>query len=97
MIEALKRSALKVALADSVALLSYPQPREYWRAAARAFARPLAYLVTPRFAAQAESLRANRPETHVEVFEHASHALFVDQAQRFNLALAEFCDGLAPA
>jgi len=28
-IEALKRSALKSPLADSVALLSYPQPREY--------------------------------------------------------------------
>jgi len=97
LIETLKRSALKVALADSAALLSYPQPREYWRAAARAFAKPLAYLVTPRFAAQAESLRANRPATRVEVFEHASHALFVDQPRRFNSTLAEFCDGLAPA
>ncbi len=86
-IEEVKRSALKTTLEQSIALLSYPLPREHWRRIARAFPKPLSYLITPRFAAQAASLKAARPATQVEVFKEAGHALFVDEAQRFNAAL----------
>lgn len=90
LIDEISRSVLKTRLEHSIALLSYPLPREHWRAVARAFPRPLAYLVTPRFAAQASNLKSARPDTRVEVFDGAGHALFVDQPQRFNEVLAEF-------
>ncbi len=90
-IEEIKRSALKTTLEQSIALLSYPKPREHWRQVARAFPKPLAYLVTPRFGAQGASLKAARAaSTHIEVDEHAGHALFVDEAQRFNSTLMHF-------
>lgn len=89
-IDEIKRSMLKTRLEHSIALLSYPLPREHWRGIARAFPKPLAYLVTPRFAAQAQNLKAARPATQIEVFEGAGHALFVDQAERFFAVLGAF-------
>lgn len=87
-IEEIKRSALKTTLEQSIALLSYPMPREHWRRVARAFPKPLAYLVTPRFATQAHNLKAARPATRIEIFKNAGHALFVDEAARFNAVVA---------
>lgn len=87
---AIRRSLLKPRLEQSIALLSYPLPREHWRAIARGFAKPLAYFVTPRWAGQASSLQQHRPGTRIEVFDGAGHALFVDQADRFNAALGGF-------
>lgn len=91
-IEAIKRSALRLPVEDSIALLSYPLPREHWRSIARAFPKPLAYVVTPRLEPQAKSLQANRPATRIEVFRDAKHALFVDQPERFNQVLGEFIE-----
>jgi microsomal epoxide hydrolase len=91
----LVRSVLQAPLDASVALLSYPLPREHWRRIARAVRRPLAYAVTPRFAAQARSLEEHRPGTQVEVFEQSGHALFVDAAARFNATLARFAAAAA--
>jgi microsomal epoxide hydrolase len=88
-IAALVRSVLKTPLEASVALLSYPLPREHWRAIARGLRRPLTYVVTARFAEQARNLQSSRPATRVEVFEQAGHALFVDEPARFNDVLAE--------
>jgi microsomal epoxide hydrolase len=65
-------------------------PRERWRDTAQKFAKPLLYAVTPQYLAQAESLKSNRPATRVEIFESAGHALFVDEAERFNAVLADF-------
>lgn len=89
-IDEIKRSMLKTRLEHSIALLSYPLPREHWRDITRAFPKPLAYLITPRFAAQAQNLKAARPATQIEVFEGAGHALFVDQAERFSAVLGAF-------
>ncbi len=83
-IDGLVRDALRMPLADSIALLSYPIPRSHWRRIAEDFDRPLAYLVTPRLREQAEHLQRARPASRVAVFEHAGHALFVDEAERFN-------------
>lgn len=82
--------ALRLPLDASIALLSYPRPREHWRDIARGLSTPVAYAVTPRLAAQAASLRQHRPATRTEVFERAGHALFVDEAQRFNELVHEF-------
>jgi len=60
-----------------------------------AFDRPLAYLVTPRLRAQAQNLLRARPRSTVEVFETAGHALFVDEATRFNRSIEDWAGTLA--
>ena len=89
------RSALRTSLEQSIALLSYPLPREHWRNIARALRVPLAYLVTRRFAEQAQNLKAARPATTIEVFDGAGHALFIDQPARFGASLDAFLSRLA--
>lgn len=89
-IDVLVRGAKRMSLSDSIALLSYPFPRTHWKEIAHAFDKPLLYVVTPQFAAQAQNLEKNRPGTRVEIFERAGHALFVDEPDRFNSILADF-------
>lgn len=83
-------SALQMRLQDSLALLSYPVPREHWRAAAHGVKGPFLYVVTPQFAEQAANLARNRPGTETVVFDQAGHALFVDEPERFNALLEDF-------
>jgi microsomal epoxide hydrolase len=52
--------------------------------------RPVLYAITPPLKAQAEMLKARLPKARVELFEDCGHALFVDDAARFNKLLAEF-------
>lgn len=88
---ALRDAALRMPLEASLSLFPGERiPRERWRDTAHRFSKPLLYAVTPQFAAQAESLKADRPGTRVELFETAGHALFVDEAERFNAVLADF-------
>jgi microsomal epoxide hydrolase len=93
-IEALLQGALRIKLEDSIALLSYPFPREHWKEIAHAYAKPLLYAVTPQFSAQAENLKKNRPATQIEHFRRAGHALFVDEPERFNKLILDFARGL---
>lgn len=93
-IDALLRGAKRMPLENSIALLSYPLPRTHWKEIAHAFDKPLLYVVTPQFAAQASNLAANRPGTRVEIFERAGHALFVDEPERFNALLTDFVAAL---
>jgi microsomal epoxide hydrolase len=72
------------------ALLSYPVPRTYWREAVYAARVPVLYVVRPGFAAQAANLQRNRPDTETAVFSDAGHALFVDDATRFNALMQDF-------
>ena len=89
-IEQLKQAALKMPLDGAIALLSYPFPREHWRKIATSFAKPLCYCVTTRYLEQARNLQRERPATRVEYFEHAGHALFVDEPERFNRIVSDF-------
>jgi microsomal epoxide hydrolase len=89
-VSALVAGALQMRLEDSLALLSYPVPREHWRAAAHGVKAPLLYAVTPQFAEQAANLARNRPGTETVVFERAGHVLFVDEPERFNALLDDF-------
>jgi microsomal epoxide hydrolase len=93
-IDALLRGAKRMPLENSIALLSYPLPRTHWKEIAHAFDKPLLYIVTPQFAAQAHNLAANRPGTRVEIFERSGHALFVDEPERFNALLTDFVAAL---
>jgi microsomal epoxide hydrolase len=91
-LEGMTRAALRVPHEASIRLLAYPRPREFWRESLHAVRTPLMYAVTARFRGQAESLKRRRPGAWTEVFENAGHALFVDEAARFNALLAEFLD-----
>jgi len=84
------RASLQVPPEGAIALLSYPYPREFWKNSLYATDLPLLYAVTERYAEQGENLKKHRPEAWVEVFPEAGHALFVDEADRFNRLLDDF-------
>ena len=92
----LTESALRMPLDASLALFPRGVPREHWRDIVRAFRKPLMYVVTEQFAAQARNLLRYRPGTRVEIFEAAGHALFVDDADRFSRVLLAFVDEIGP-
>ena len=83
-LERLTEATLRTPLAASRLLLAYPMPRSYWREAVYATKVPLLYVIRPRWVAQGENLVRNRPDTEMEVFTDAGHALFVDEPARFN-------------
>ena len=87
--------AKRMSVEQSIALLSYPFPRSHWKEIAHAFKKPLLYVVTPQFEAQAHNLQKNRPGTVVEVFKDAGHTLFVDQPERFNALVLKFAASLS--
>ena len=89
-LDALTAQSLRTPYKASVQLLTIKQPREFWRAAVYATAKPVLYVVTPRLKGQAENLQRKRPATRTAVFEDAGHALFVDEPARFNALLDEF-------
>lgn len=86
----LVRASQRMPVDAAVALLSYPYPREFWRDIVYATDRPLLYAVSERFRGQADNLRRRRPQAWTEVFANAGHALFVDEAARFNVLLDDF-------
>ena len=94
-INAFVQLAKRLPLEESLALLSYPFERAHWRRIAHGFTKPLLYVVTPQFEAQARNLQKNRPATQIEIFRNAGHALFVDEPERFNSLLARFAARLA--
>jgi len=94
-IDSLVQQAKRLPLEASIALLSYPFERAHWRRIAHGFTKPLLYVVTPQFEAQALNLQKSRPATQVEIFRDAGHALFVDEPERFNSLLARFAARLA--
>jgi non-heme chloroperoxidase len=96
-LEALVDAALRMPLEASLGLFPRGMPREHWRDITRVFGKPLLYVVTEQFAAQAQNLLRNRPGTRIEVFETARHALFVDEPDRFNRLLVAFVDEIAAA
>ncbi len=71
-------------------LLDYPVPRIYWREAIYATNKPVLYAVRSGFAAQAANLQRNRADTETAVFPDAGHALFIDDAARFNALMQSF-------
>jgi non-heme chloroperoxidase len=87
--------AKRMPLESSIALLSYPFPRSHWKEIAHGFKKPLLYVVTPQFEAQAQNLQKNRPGTQVKIFQDAGHTLFVDEPERFNALIARFAESLS--
>jgi non-heme chloroperoxidase len=71
-------------------LLAYPVPRTYWKEAVYSTRRPILYIVTPRLAGQAENLREHHPAAESVVLQGVGHALFVDDAPKFDTLVRDF-------
>jgi non-heme chloroperoxidase len=89
-LESITEAAMRMPAAASVQLLSQPFPRTYWREAVYKVEKPVYYMVTPKFEGQAQNFRNRHRQARVSVFEGAGHALFVDEAPRFNDLLGQF-------
>ncbi|MGC1409586.1 MAG: alpha/beta hydrolase [Acetobacteraceae bacterium] len=90
-LDRLTEASLHMPERASRALLAYHWPRTYWRDAVYSTTKPVLYVVRPGWLAeQAANLAHNRPGTQIAIFGDAGHALFVDDAARFNALLAGF-------
>ncbi len=89
-LDRLTEATLRTPEAASRLLLAYPVPRSYWKEAVYATKVPVLYVIRPRWVAQGENLMRNRPDTEMEVFTDAGHALFVDEPARFNSVTERF-------
>jgi non-heme chloroperoxidase len=86
----LTEATLRLPEPDARALLEYDVPRSYWKAALLSTDVPVLYIVRPGLSAQAHNLVLDRPNTSIAVFPKAGHALFVDDAKRFNALMENF-------
>ena len=66
-------------------------------APSRKIDKPLLYVGVPARKPQTDALKAAVPSARIELLDGAGHALFVDQAQRFNALLEELIAGRAGA
>lgn len=84
--QAVLQSALQVPERAARQLLAQPYERSYWRNIVARQDIPVLYAIRPRFRDQGEALLARKcePLAQVAMFEQAGHALFVDEAERFN-------------
>ena len=90
-LDRLTEATLRTPEFASRALLSYPVPRTYWRDALFTTGKPVLYIVRPGWLSeQAANLAHDRPGTQIAVFPDAGHALFIDDAARFNALLGGF-------
>lgn len=89
-LDRLTMTALRTPAYAAAELSNYRVPRTFWRDAVYSVQKPVLYVVRPRFAAQAANLAANDRFAETIVFESAGHALFVDEAARFNALLDDF-------
>jgi microsomal epoxide hydrolase len=89
-LDRLTETALRTPPQISAELLRYPVPRTYWKEAVYSTDKPVLYAVRPSLTGQAENLLAKRENTEIEIFADAGHALFVDDATRFNNLMQGF-------
>lgn len=89
-LERLTADALRTPPEVAAALGNYAVQRSFWKDAVYSVKRPILYVVRQRFAAQAANLAAKDPFAETVLFEAAGHALFVDDASKFNALLLDF-------
>ena len=89
-LERLTEAALRTPPEAAAALGNYAVPRTFWKQAVYSVQKPVLYVVRPRFAAQAANLAAKDQFAETALFPTAGHALFVDDAARFDGLLADF-------
>ncbi len=91
-LQRLTAACLRVPEADAAALLRYSQPRDYWKQALLSTDVPVFYAVRPKWQAQAAHLQADRPHVEIAIFPTSGHALFIDDAARFDALMGGFLD-----
>ena len=90
-LDRLTRAALRTPEPVAKQLLAYPVPRTWWKEALYSTTRPVLYMVRPKWAGQAENVRAKHPSAEVVVLDNSvGHALFVDDAAGFDARLRDF-------
>lgn len=89
-IQRVVRAALKTPTHAAVALGAEMLMGADYRPTLARLDRPVLYVFQPSLKDQADMLKARLPSARVEVFENAGHALFIDQAARFNKLVEEF-------
>ena len=89
-LDRLTEACLRTPPAAASALLSYPEPRSFWKEAAYATDRPLLYVVRPIWAGQAANLAAHRPNTETVIVHGVGHAMFVDDPSYFDGVVEAF-------
>jgi len=89
-LERLTETALRTPRDIGAELLAYPLPRTYWREAVYATLKPILYVVRPHLSGQAENLQAKHPGAETAIFADAGHALFIDEAGRFDALVRSF-------
>ena len=95
-LDRLTDAALRTPAGPAAELLNYRIPRTYWKEAVLSVRCPVLYAITPRWEAQAANLQLHQPSVQVALFADAGHALFVDDAGRFNALLLQFLRRVAP-
>jgi microsomal epoxide hydrolase len=89
-LDRLTQACLRTPQDAAEALLAYPVPRTFWKQAVYATNRPVLYVVTPRLAGQAANLSQHHPSAESVVMQGVGHALFVDDAARFDAMVRNF-------
>jgi non-heme chloroperoxidase len=90
-IEKVTKAALKTPTNSTVLLLANViAPQTDWRQVLPKIDRPVLCVVQSGNKGVAETVKQKVPSARVEIFEDAGHALFVDDADRFNRLLDEF-------
>jgi microsomal epoxide hydrolase len=92
-IQKVENSALRLAShpENAFSILHKPYPREYYRDTVYKTNVPIWYAITPRYSDQALIFSEKHPQGEFKIYEkNAGHALFVDQADQFNLDLENF-------
>jgi len=90
-LDRLTQAALRTPENIAAELLAYPVPRSWWKEALYSTSRPVLYMVRPKFAGQANNVRAKHPSAEVMMLDNSvGHALFVDDAAGFEARLRDF-------
>jgi microsomal epoxide hydrolase len=89
-IDRLTEAALHTPGWAAAELLAYPVPRSFWKEAVYSTNKPILYLVTPKFAGQADNLAEHHPGAESVVLEGVGHAMFVDDPGRFDGLVLDF-------
>ena len=87
-------ASLQTPTNSAFALIANWLARGDWRAVLPKLDRPVLYAAAPEMKAQAAMVKARLPSARIELFEDCGHALFVDDAARFNRVVEEFLRGL---
>jgi microsomal epoxide hydrolase len=91
---ATESSVLRVPEPVAAELLAKPYPREYYKNAIYRANVPVLYAIRPKFAEQGAALQAHLSTARVALYPNAGHALFVDEADRFNRDVEGFIGAL---